>query len=141
MKEKRNLPITDPQSGFRLPDGYFDALTQRVMDRLPSDEASLSAASQSGSSSPKEATPAALQPEEITLWQRVRPWIYLAALFAGAAFIIRVASPSPQEKADRLAREESEAEEMEYINNALDGAMMDDYSLYVYLADESTANP
>ena len=40
-----------------------------------------------------------------------------------------------------LAREESEAEEMEYINNALDGAMMDDYSLYVYLADESTANP
>ncbi len=141
MKEKRNLPITDPQSGFRLPDGYFDALTQRVMDRLPSDEASLSAASQSGSSSPKEATPAALQPEEITLWQRVRPWIYLAALFAGAAFIIRVASPSPQEKADRLAREESESEEMEYINNALDGAMMDDYSLYVYLADESTANP
>ena len=141
MKEKRNLPITDPQSGFRLPDGYFDALTQRVMDRLPSDEASLSAASQSGSSSPKEATPAALQPEEITLWQRVRPWIYLAALFAGAAFIIRVASPSPQEKADRLAREESESEEMEYINNALDGAMMDDYSLYIYLADESTANP
>ena len=126
MKEKRNLPITDPQSGFRLPDGYFDALTQRVMDRLPSDEASLSAAP---------------QPEEITLWQRVRPWIYLAALFAGAAFIIRVASPSPQEKADRLAREESESEEMEYINNALDGAMMDDYSLYVYLADESTANP
>ena len=141
MKEKRNLPITDPQSGFRLPDGYFDALTQRVMDRLPSDEASLSAASQSGSSSPKEATPAALQPEEITLWQRVRPWIYLAALFAGAAFIIRVASPSRQEKADRLAREESESEEMEYINNALDGAMMDDYSLYIYLADESTANP
>ena len=141
MKEKRNLPITDPQSGFRLPDGYFDALTQRVMDRLPSDEASLSAAPQSGSSSPKEATPAALQPEEITLWQRVRPWIYLAALFAGAAFIIRVASPSPQEKADRLAREESESEEMEYINNALDGAMMDDYSLYVYLADESTDNP
>ncbi len=141
MKEKCNLPITDPQSGFRLPDGYFDALTQRVMDRLPSDEASLSAALQSGSSSPKEATPAALQPEEITLWQRVRPWIYLAALFAGAAFIIRVASSSPQEKADRLAREESEAEEMEYINNALDGAMMDDYSLYVYLADESTANP
>ena len=124
MKEKRNLPRTDPQSGFRLPDGYFDALTQRVMDRLPSDEASLSAASQSGSSSPKEATPAALQPEEITLWQ-----------------LIRVASPSPQEKADRLAREESESEEMEYINNALDGAMMDDYSLYVYLADESTANP
>ena len=126
MKEKLNLPITDPQSGFRLPDGYFDALTQRVMDCLPSDEASLSAAP---------------QPEEITLWQRVRPWIYLAARFAGAAFIIRVASPSPQEKADRLAREESEAEEMEYINNALDGAMMDDYSLYIYLADESTANP
>lgn len=141
MKEKLNLPITDPQSGFRLPDGYFDTLTKRVMDRLPSDEASLSTAPQSENPSPMEATPAALQPEEITLWQRVRPWIYLAALFAGAAFIIRVASPSPQEKADRLAREESEAEEMEYINNALDGAMMDDYSLYVYLADESTANP
>ena len=121
MKETMIPHTSARHSGFRVPDGYFESLTQRVMDRLPSDEASLSAASQSGSSSPKEATPAALQPEEITLWQRVRPWIYLAALFAGAAFIIRVASPSPQEKADRLAREESESEEMEYINNALDG--------------------
>ena len=49
--------------------------------------------------------------------------------------IIRVASSDRTPAAtDRMAADETETE-MEYINMAVDNSMLDDYSLYVYLAD------
>ena len=45
--------------------------------------------------------------------------------------------PSAEEKAAAIAREEAESQEIEYIENALDAAMMDDYSLYIYLAEDT----
>lgn len=131
MKEKMNLHTSKGHTGFRVPDGYFESLTQRVMERLPEGEA------------PHAEAEAAVPAAEVitlaapTLWQRVRPWLYMAAMFAGAALIIRVASPSTEEKAAAIAREEAESQEIEYIENALDAAMMDDYSLYIYLAEDT----
>ena len=59
----------------------------------------------------------------------------MAAMFVGAALIIRVASSDhTPAAADCMAADETETE-MEYINMAVDNSMLDDYSLYVYLAD------
>lgn len=58
----------------------------------------------------------------------------MAAMFVGAALIIRVASDRTPAATDRMAADETETE-MEYINMAVDNSMLDDYSLYVYLAD------
>ena len=60
----------------------------------------------------------------------------MTAMFIGAALIIRVASTDHKPAVDRVAAEESETE-IEYINMAVDNSMLDDYSLYVYLADSS----
>lgn len=118
MNEDSKRKGMDRRAGFRLPDDYFDKLPERVMQQLPTQQ------------------PVPLfEPEEPTMWQRVRPWLYMAALFAGAAFFIRVAQPSAEEKAEALAREEVESQEVQYIGTVLEGAMMDDYSLYVYLED------
>lgn len=133
MKQQFNLHTSSKQTGFRVPEGYFEELTQRVMDRLPE----VDAAQPMPLSQPIPVSqPIAIDPQP-TLWQRVRPWLYMAAMFAGAALIIRVASPSAEEKAAALAHEEAETQEIEYIENALDGAMLDDYSLYIYLAEDT----
>ena len=126
MKETMIPHTSARHSGFRVPDGYFESLTQQVMDRLPKAEAETA-----------QASAEIITLAEPTLWQRVRPWLYLAAMFVGAAFIIRIASPSADEKAAALAHEEAESQEIEYIENALDAAMMDDYSLYMYLAEDT----
>lgn len=131
MKEQFNRHTPNRQAGFRVPEGYFEGLTQRVMDRLPEAETQPVIELQ-----PTAGQQVALEPQP-TLWQRVRPWLYMAAMFAGAALIIRVASPSAEEKAAALAHEEAESQEIEYIENALDAAMMDDYSLYMYLAEDT----
>ena len=126
MKETMIPHTSARHSGFRVPDGYFESLTQRVMERLPEAEAETA-----------QASAEIITLAEPTLWQRVRPWLYMAAMFVGAAFIIRIASPSADEKAAALAHEEAESQEIEYIENALDAAMMDDYSLYMYLAEDT----
>ena len=48
--------------------------------------------------------------------------------------IIRVASSEYTPSVERMAADDTETE-MEYINMAVENSMLDDYSLYVYLAD------
>lgn len=105
------------ESPFRVPEGYFENLTSEVMKQLPEKE-----------------TPAVLL-KEPTRWQKIRPWLYMTAMFIGAALIIRIASSDGKPAVNTVASEDTDVEEIEYINTVLDNSMMDDYSLYVYLAD------
>lgn len=64
----------------------------------------------------------------------------MAAMFAGAAFIIRVASLGYKEtNIDTAATETNDTEIVsdQMIDVAIEGTMLDDYSLYVYLSDVS----
>lgn len=52
------------ETGFTVPDGYFDALYKKVSSELPPMEMS--------------------EPQvNRTFWQKVKPYVYLAAMFAG----------------------------------------------------------
>ncbi|WP_288910212.1 hypothetical protein [uncultured Bacteroides sp.] len=106
------------ENSFRVPEGYFEGLTSDIMNKLPEKE-----------------KPAFVQ-KEPTMWDKVKPWLYMAAMFAGAALIIRVASADrqPASNTDYVAAEETD-KEMQYINEVVDNSMLDDYSLYVYLSD------
>ena len=66
LKEKYG---TDP--GFRVPDGYFEELNLKIMESLP-------------------AYPEAPRTVDMSLWQRVKPYVYLAAMFAGIWMMMKV---------------------------------------------------
>lgn len=116
MKEEDNiLRKVGTQNPFKVPEGYFDRLTSEVMERLPEKKAP------------------AFELKEPGIWDKVKPWLYMAAMFVGAALIIRVASPQKEfDNESHLMAEENEREE-QYISTVLDNSMLDDYSLYVYL--------
>ena len=117
MKEEdKILKKIGTENPFRVPDGYFENLTSEVMNRLPEKEKPAS------------------EKKEVTMWERAKPWVYMAAMFVGAALIIRVASSEHTPSVERMAADDTETE-MEYINMAVENSMLDDYSLYVYLAD------
>ena len=125
MKEEDNILRTvGVENPFRVPDGDFENFTSEVMQRLPEKE-----------------KPAFTQ-KEPTLWDKVKPWVYMAAMFAGAALIIRVASDDRQKAAvaEQVVSETVDMDELsdEDISMAVDNTMLDDYSLYVYLADSDT---
>ena len=110
------------ENSFKVPDGYFEYLTSEVMNKLPEKEK------------------VAFKEEPVSTWTRLKPLLYMAAMFVGAALIIRVASSDRKSVADiDVAATEIETEVIsdEMIDMALDRAMLDDYSLYVYLSDAS----
>lgn len=121
MKEEdKILKKVGTGNAFKVPEGYFENLTSEVMDKLP------------------EHKQPAFEVKEPTRWDRLKPLFYMAAMFIGAALIIRVATLSY--KPDTIEMAAVEAAEMdsdadEYIDAVLEGSMMDDYSLYVFLTD------
>lgn len=127
MKEEdKVLKKVGTGNPFTVPEGYFEHLTSEVMNKLPE----------------QEAPPFVMK--KVTKWDRVKPWAYMAAMFAGAALIIKVASynPNPFEDKQTTATEtvtiaDSEVIYDGYIDYAVNQSMMDDYSLYVYLTDAS----
>jgi len=60
-------------SGFKVPENYFDDFNKRMSGMLPDVEIT-----------PVDAAP--------TLWQRVRPLVYMAAMFAGVWCMVQVFS-------------------------------------------------
>lgn len=120
MKEDTLLKKIGKDNSFKVPDGYFANLTSEVMNRLPDEETNTIAES------------------PVSMWTKVKPLLYLAAMFVGAALIIRSFSVGnkPVPSADMaMGEEETEILSEEIIDYTLDRAMLDDYSLYVYLSD------
>ena len=123
MKEEDTLlKKIGKEHSFKVPDGYFENLTSEVMNKLPEKEK------------------VAFKEEHVSTWTRLKPLFYMAAMFVGAALIIRVASSDHKPVADDIAVTEVDTEVVvsdEMIDVAVDRAMLDDYSLYVYLSDAS----
>lgn len=65
MKEENKLVKKyGRDTGFRVPDGYFDTMRKEVINNLPP-------------------YPEAPRKVDLTLWQRLKPYVSLAAMFAG----------------------------------------------------------
>ncbi len=119
MKEEDNLlKKIGTGNPFKVPEGYFENLTSEVMNKLPEKEQPVLKVKQPG------------------VWDKMKPWVYMAAMFAGAAMIIRVAS-TEHKPADEMAVMGTDTEIVsdQFINAVVEGSMIDDYSLYVYLSD------
>ena len=62
-KKENTLDRLKGKQPFRVPDGYMEGLTNRIMESLPE--------------------PPVMEAESVSLVERIRPWLYLAAVFAG----------------------------------------------------------
>ena len=122
MREEENiLKKVGTENPFKVPEGYFENLTSEIMAFIP------------------EETPTKVV-KMPTLWDRMKPWANMAAMFVGAAMLIRIGSSSNEPAiTNQLALDDNELE-MEYISTIVDGAMMDDYSLYMFLSDMNEEN-
>jgi hypothetical protein len=69
-KELSQLEETKKTNPFKVPEGYFEDLTGRVMNQLPDKFES--------------------QPKVVSLWQRMQVWVYMAAMFAGIALMVKL---------------------------------------------------
>lgn len=103
------------QNPFSVPEGYFDHFAEELMNKLPEKEV--------------KTLP------EIKMWDRVKPWVYMAAMFVGLMLTIRAFVDSTQTDNDLNSLSDMPDE---YIEAIVDQTMMDDYELYQYLTDADT---
>ena len=68
--ENNKLDEFRKRDPFRVPDGYFEGFTEDLMSRLPQKTAA--------------------EPKIIPLYDRLKPWFYMAAIFAGAIILFNV---------------------------------------------------
>ena len=73
--EQNNLDRLKGKNPFTVPEGYMEGLTANIMSQLPERE-----------------------PEKVSLMDRVRPWLYMAAVFAGLGLFFKVLV-GPEDKA------------------------------------------
>ena len=116
-KEDNILRKAGTSNPFRVPDHYFENFTQELMNKLPE----------------KDPMPLMSEP---TLWERVKPWLYMTAMFCGIMLSVKVFVGVPQkDEFPAISQTEVERlpdEDWEIMINCI---MMDDYTLYQYLTD------
>lgn len=116
-KEDNILKKAGTDNPFSVPDHYFEDFSRNLMAKLPE----------------KEPLPL---PEEPTLWQRVKPWIYMAAMFCGIMLSVRVFVGEPQkEEIPHINVADAENIPDEDWEIIIDRILMDDYTIYQYLTD------
>ncbi len=70
-KKQTNLEQMKGKNPFRMPDGYMEGLTSQIMSQLPE-------------------KPKVEEARRVSFSERVRPWLYLAAVFAGLGLFFDV---------------------------------------------------
>ena len=114
--EEKILQKIGKKNPFTVPENYFENFTQELMDKLPAKEA-------------------VLQTEEPTVWQRVKPWLYMAAMFCGIMFSVRIFVGEPQKDEFPISQAEAEMLPDEDWENFIRRAFTDNYETYQYLTD------
>ncbi|MBQ9555912.1 MAG: hypothetical protein IJV05_06785 [Muribaculaceae bacterium] len=102
-------------SGFKVPENYFEDFNSRMLDMLPE----------------VEITPVDTKP---SMWQRVKPFAYMAAMFAGVWCMMSVFSHFTD--ANNLNGVRAVAEKLHDDNGNIDDFMMSgsvsDYDIISY---------
>ena len=115
-KEDNILRKVGTQNPFRVPEHYFEDFTQEVMNKLPEKE-------------PMQCLP------EPTLWQRVKPWVYMTAMFCGIMLSVRIFVGEPQKNEFSISQTEAEMLPEEDWENFIRRAFDSNYETYLFLTE------
>ncbi len=114
-EEEHGLERLKGDNPFKVPENYFSDLTERIMDQLPEREYK--------------------EEEPVSLWDRLKPWLYLAAVFVGLGLFFEAIMESTRDPeaglSDSLLVQTEVREDSFFISP-------EDEDYYDYLEDQYT---
>ncbi len=72
--KKSKLNEVGKTNPFKVPEGYFERFSEDLISQLPERTVE--------------------EPKELTLWEKLKPWTYMAAMFLGIMLIFKIFSVS-----------------------------------------------
>jgi hypothetical protein len=109
---------------FKVPEGYFENFATEMMKQIP--ETTVTA-------TPQKAIEVEMSEPKVTIFTRIKPYIYLAATICGLAFGIKIYQSQKQyyaEKNQTPVTAVSEDQASKYVDDACDFMMIDDHDVY-----------
>ena len=115
-KEDNILKKVGTQNPFRVPEHYFENFTEELMGKLPE----------------KEPVQFSAEP---TLWERVKPWLYMTAMFCGIMLSVRIFVGEPKKEEFPITLSEAETLPAEDWENLMRRSFNDNYEIYQFLTE------
>jgi hypothetical protein len=110
--------IDKAENPFKVPENYFALLNEEIMSRLPEKEY--------------------VAPPPVTLWDKVKPWVYLAAMFIGIYITINYLTSDIDKK--QLITEQSATSEtiseLETVDNYWSIVNVTEEEFYQFLEEQ-----
>ena len=113
--DKKLMERCGKEQPFKIPEGYFEHFHEQLMSSLP------------------EITPTSAPAAKITFMTRIKPWLYMAAMFVGIVFMVQSLMYVQQAHLvnDDLAAVELYTEEE--VDHFMSSSLYSEYVLYSYL--------
>ena len=67
---ENNLDKIGKVNPFKVPTGYFENFSDKMIAQLPEKEAK--------------------EPQVVSFWERMKPWVYMAAMFTGIMLMVNI---------------------------------------------------
>ena len=116
MKEDKDLMARcGKECPFKVPEGYFEHFHEQLMESLP------------------ESTPAPAPAAKVTLMERIKPWLYMAAMFAGIVFMVQGLMYVHETRLDASSTTAFEDVYTEEADHFMSSSLYNEYVLYSYL--------
>ncbi len=115
MKDEQKLvQRCGKKQPFTTPEGYFEQFHEKLMSSLP------------------EVTPAETPRIQVSLMTRIKPWLYMAAMFVGIIFMVQAIMYVQD---THLTDNYADAEDIytEEIDHFMSSSLYNEYVLYSYL--------
>ena len=105
--------------GFKVPDGYFEDFTKKMAAQLPEKNFTIE--------------------KKSTLWLSIRPWVYMAAMFAGIWCMMYIFSDIKSASSKNLGFNPEIADAMndeQFVNEFMMTGNISDYDLLMEMYNE-----
>lgn len=119
MKEENELlKLVGKENPFKVPEDYFDDFTTQLMDKLPE-------------------APESIENVPVTKWVKMKPYIYMAAMFIGAVLMVKAIHLVEGDRSTKSQKSavSTELTQDKYIDETVDASRLDGYQLYTFLSE------
>ena len=120
MKDEKDLMAQcGKERPFKVPEGYFEQFHEQLMKNLPANE-----------------TATTTPPAPVTLMTRIKPWLYMAAMFVGMVVMVQglMYVQETRLSTDNIATIEDVY--TEEIDHFMSSSLYNEYVLYSYLTTD-----
>ncbi|MDL2222474.1 hypothetical protein LJB98_00060 [Bacteroidales bacterium OttesenSCG-928-M11] len=111
-KKSSQLDQISRENPFKVPEGYFEGLSTQILSNLPEREE---------------------ETKVVSLWERIKPWTYMAAMFIGIALMVKVfVGTSPEKSSGNILNLSSSADIEEFYNYYEEQSIRNEYRETIY---------